>query len=313
MTHPLPARLLSHSHKLPLLGTLLLLAGCLDVPHPFASRGGPNAGLAHHALPARLDVPTPMASLLPEASARLWAKSTTTALLEQTIPAIAQPTRPGDWWLDMRAEQHGATVVPLYRIMTPQNTLRATQQGQPIPTARWAVADASLLAMVAQDAAPRIAAALTGIQAADMEKDPKSLKNRPARVYFTGVRGAPGDGDIALARAFAAAFRDSADTLQNSPDQADFTITATVRLTNGPVGTTGHPQQHVEIVWSVHDKTGKEAGAATQLHDIPAHSLDGYWGDVATAAAQEAAAAARQIIDRYSGRTNTPLANAHTP
>lgn len=287
---------------------LLLLSGCLDVPHPFAHSGKNGPGLAANAPPSRLDVPTPPNALLTNTNAELWAKDVAQELLQQTIPAIAQPARKGDWWLNMQAELRNGQVVPIYTVMTPQGTVRATQEGRAVPAEQWSAGDQAFFTLVAQDAANRIASALTGIQADDMEKDPHSLKHRAARVYFTGVSGAPGDGNTSLAQAFSAAFRDSEDTLQNSAKNADFTVTTTVKLTPGPLGTTGHPQQHIEIVWRVVDAGGKEAGAATQLHDIDAHTLDQYWGDVAVAAAQEAAAATKQIIDRYSGRDNAPLA-----
>lgn len=302
----MPRRFLQQS-TLP-LGLLVLLAGCIDVPHPFSKPDKTAQQLAAQAPPARLDIPTPTTALLPEAGAQAWAKMVSEQLLQQTIPAMPQAVRKGDWWLQLRAEVRGDTVVPLYTIMTPKNTPRTTQEGTPVPTQAWSSGDPAMLNAVALDAAPRIAAALTGIQADDMEKDPHSLKHRPARVYFPGVVGAPGDGNIALAQAFTSFFRKTPDTLQNSADNADFTVKAHVTLTDGPAGTTGHPQQHIEIVWQVLDKTGKEAGAATQLHDIDAHSLDHFWGDVAVVAAQEAAAAVDQILDRYSGRGNAPLA-----
>ena len=215
--------------------------------------------------------------------------------------------------MNMQTGVGSEEVVPVCTVKTRRNAVRARQEGQPVPVERWSTGDGPFFTLVAQDAANRIAAALTGIQADDMEKDPHSLKHRAARVYFTGVSGAPGDGNTSLAQAFAASFRDSEDTLQNSAKNADFTVTTTVKLTPGPAGTTGHPQEHIEIVWRVVDANGKEAGAATQLHDIDAHSLDQYWGDVAVAAAQEAAAATKQIIDRYSGRDNAPLAPPGAP
>lgn len=298
--HPL------RQHALP-LSMLVLLAGCIDVPHPFSNPGKAAQELAAQAPPARLDVPTPTASLLPQNGAQAWAKIVSEQLLQQTIPAMPQAVRKGDWWLKLHAELRGDNVVPFYTVMTPQNTVRATQEGAPIPAQAWSNGDPNMLNAAALDAAPRIAAVLTGIQAEDMEKDPKSLKHRPARVYFPGVVGAPGDGNISLARAFASFFSKTPDTLQNTAENADFTVNAHVTLKDGPAGTTGHPQQHIEIVWQVLDKAGKEAGAATQLHDIDAHSLDNFWGDVAVVAAQEAAAAVDQILDRYSGRGNTPL------
>lgn len=289
------------------LSALLLLAGCIDVPHPFSNPGKTARELAAKAPPARLDVPTPTDALLPQAAAQAWAKNVSDQLLQQTVPAMPQAVRKGDWWLKLSAEMRGQNVVPIYTIMTPQNTVRATQEGAAVPAQIWASGEPAMLTTVALDAAPRIADTLTGIQADDMEKDPQSLKHRPARVYFPGVVGAPGDGNISLSRAFASFFKKTPDTLQTSKTDADFTVNAHVTLTDGPAGTTGHPQQHIEIVWQVVDKAGKEAGAATQLHDIDAHSLDHYWGDVAVIAAQEAAAAVDQILDRYSGRGNTPL------
>lgn len=292
---------------------LFLLAGCIDVPHPFSNPGKAAKELAGNAPPARLDVPTPTEALLPQAGAQLWSKAVAEELLQQTIPAMAQPVRAGDWWLKMRAKTQGDQVIPVYMVMTPKNTIRATQEGSPVPAALWSTADAQTLHAVAVDAAPRITSVLTGIQADDMEKDPKSLKHRAARVYFTGVEGAPGDGNISLARAFVTWFSKTPDAVQNTPENADYTVTGKVKLSPGPVGTTHHPQEHIEIVWRVTDKAGKEAGAATQLHDIEAHSLDHYWGDVAIVAAQEAAAAVDQIIDRYSGRENAPLAHNTQP
>lgn len=289
------------------LSSLLLLGGCIDVPHPFSNPGKEATRLAANAPPSRLDIPVSAESRLSAEAARLWSKDVAAELLQQTIPAMAQPVRPGDWLLKMRADLRGDQIVPVYMVMTPKNEVRATQEGQPLPAQLWAAADPATLSLAAQDAAPKVASVLTGIQADDMEKDPHSLKHRAARVYFKGVTGAPGDGNISLSRAFAASFRNTADTLQNVAENADFSVATTVKLSSGPTGTTGHPQQHIEIVWRVTDKSGKEAGAATQLHDIEAHSLDGYWGDVAVVAAQEAAGAVRQIIDRYSGRDNAPL------
>jgi hypothetical protein len=61
--------------------------------------------------------------------------------------------------------------------------------------------------------------------------------------------------------------------------------------------------QHVEIVWTVRAANGHEAGRTTQLHDVPAHTLDGYWGDTAMAAVQEASEGVREVISNHEGRT----------
>ena len=112
---------------------------------------------------------------------------------------------------------------------------------------------------------------------------------------------------MALAQAFVGALRDAEDAVQDNPRDADFTVSCVVTVSEVIPGGSGHPQQHLQLVWRVVDAQGKESGAATQLHDIDAHSLDGHWGEVALAAAQEAAGGVRQVISRYSGRDNAPL------
>ncbi|GAA4475944.1 hypothetical protein [Gluconacetobacter asukensis] len=287
--------------------SLLLLSGCLDVPHPFRDPGQVGRSLARNAPPARLAIPLPAAALLGDDAAREWSRDMAAALLEQTVPALAQPVRPGDWWLRLGAETRGGQVIPTYSIMTPAGVVRGSGEGVGVPAAAWAAGDAEALRQSARQLALAIAGALTGIQADQMAQDPHSLKHRAARIYFAGVKGAPGDGNVALAQAFVASLRDAEDAVQESPREADFTVACAVSVSEVIPGGSGHPQQHLQLVWRVVDAQGKESGAATQLHDIDAHSLDGHWGEVALAAAQEAAGGVRQVISRYSGRDNAPL------
>ncbi|AQS88097.1 hypothetical protein AA101099_1297 [Neoasaia chiangmaiensis NBRC 101099] len=285
----------------------LILTGCLDMPHPFADPGREAARLALNTPPPRLAIPTPSESLLDDGAAQLWARDMAQAMLDQSVPATAQAVKPGDWWLKMTATLAGGSVVPHYTVMTPKGEARGQENGAPVSAAVWSKGDPAALAQMAQLEGPRVAAVLTGIQADMMQHDPQSLKRRPARVYFSGVTGAPGDGNVSLAQAFVTSFPDAMDQLQQGAKGADYTVRGVVRLSDGPVGMTGHPQQHIEIVWHTVAADGKEAGAATQLHEIDAHSLDGAWGDVAAAAAEEAAGGVRQIISNYSGRDHKPL------
>lgn len=290
-----------------LCGLPLPLSGCFDMPHPFANPGDAARKLVAHPPPGRLAVPAPSVSLLSNDAASLWARDMAQAMLAQSVPAVAQATRPGDWWLRMSATREGGQVVPHFAVVTPEGKARGSQDGVPIPAAIWSSGDPEMLAAVAQAEAPRVAQTLTGIQAAAMAQDPNSLMRRSARVYFAGVQGAPGDGDKALAKVFVAVFPDAKDTLVDQAKGADYTVRCIVKL--GPVqaGSEGKPQQHIELAWHVVAADGTEAGAATQLHDIAAHSLDHAWGDVAAAAAEEAAGGVRQIISAYSGRDHKPL------
>ncbi|MCF3636552.1 hypothetical protein LU298_08550 [Komagataeibacter intermedius] len=285
------------------IAVLCMLGGCVDVPHPF--RHGTTTA---EAPAARLAVPVSTASGTDSAGAQGWQHAMVDALLAQSVPAMGQPVRTGDWWLKMTADARNGVIVPTYAVMTPKGEERGHMDGAPVPSARWQAVDGQAIARSAQEAAPGVAELLTGIQAAQMQKDPNSLKNRPAHVYFAGVQGAPGDGDRALARAFVAAFPDAHEDIRHTATGADYTVRCTVVLNDAVTTTSTTKQQHIVLTWQVLDAQGKEAGAATQIHDIAAHSLDAKWGDVAIAAADEAAGAARQIITRYSGRTNVPLA-----
>lgn len=310
MKHSAPSNIprIRLRHRLPVLAIgALLLSGCVDMPHPFGDPGPEGRRLALNTPPPRMDVPTPPDSLLENEASALWARHIVHALVTESVPAVAQPVRKGDWWLRLSATMEGEQVIPHYVVMTPSGEARGHWDAPPVPAQVWAAGRDEVLATQASEAAPKISSVLTGIQAAMMQADPQSLKRRPAKVYFKGVRGAPGDGNVTLARAFAAAFPDAHDKIQEQAEGADYRVEGVVTLTDGPAGTTGHPMQHIEIVWHTLTAGGKEAGAATQLHDIPAHSLDGAWGDVAMAAASEAAGAVHQIITNYSGRAHKPL------
>ncbi|MDF7673239.1 hypothetical protein PT277_09890 [Acetobacteraceae bacterium ESL0709] len=286
--------------------SLLTLSGCLDIAHPFAKRGGESQRLATQNLPPpRLAVPVPVPSRAPwRAAAALWARDVVTALVNQSLPAVAQSPKPGDWWLRLGAKRVEDGIKPYYKLYDSAGKERAKGYGSVVDRAGWLAADPDALNTVALEIAPDIARLLTAIQARNMQTDPHSLMNRQARIYFAGVQGAPGDGDISLARAFYSFLPDGRNNVQAKPDGADFTVTSTVQIKDLPPAPpqTKVTQQQITIVWRVKTAKGDEAGAATQLHAVAVHSLDGPWGVVAEDAAHEAAGAVRTIITNYSGR-----------
>ena len=145
--------------------------------------------------------------------------------------------------------------------------------------------------------APQLLGLLRSVDATIKQSDPNSLYNRPARIFFAGVTGAPGDGDAALARFMRRKLPETGDQLVDHPGSADFLLRATVKVTDEPGG-----QQQVEIHWLVADPAGKIAGDVAQGHDIPKGTLDRYWGDVASAVTDEAAGGVHEVITNFSGR-----------
>lgn len=300
-----PAALLS-------LLAALLLAGCGDLPQPFAGNPGEVGRMLVQPPPARLAVVAGPAARLSAADGALLAHAVAEALQAREVPAVAEPPRQGDWRLVIGADSPGAAaggmVAASFAEQNPQGEEKDRIAAAPVPAAAWDAGDAATLRAVAQQAAPGIARMLDGVEAARKKADPNSLVNRPARVFFTGVHGAPGDGDTSLAREMRRQLPGLGPDLTENAANADFTLDCQVHLTPLP----GHAQQ-IEVAWRVVDSHGREAGKATQIKEIPAGSLDSFWGDVALVAVQEAAAGVQDIIMNYAGARRSAPPDGASP
>jgi hypothetical protein len=271
---------------------LLLLASCGDLPEPFLGNpGAMGRQLAQPPTP-RLAVPPPANALLPDAASRQFAGALAAGLQAQEVPAVADQVHRNDWQLDATAQQRGATVVPEFRVLNPKGEEKGHVEGSAVPTEEWASAEPAIMDQTARDAAPKITALLTSIQRAD----PNSLYNRVAKVRIAPVTGAPGDGDVALTRQMKAQLATLGPMLQENAEGADFIVQGNVRMV--PIG---GGQQRVEIQWAVNAANGDQRGKVVQLNEIPAGSLDHYWGDVAVVVATEAAGGVNEVIRRQSG------------
>lgn len=288
---------------LPGLAALLLLAGCGDLPHPFQGQPGALAMRLSRPPPARLDIAAPGESLLSDQGASVWAVMTRNALVAREIPAITGPVRKADWRLALSASVRGNQVVPTYTVVNPDGQPQGSTDGTPVPVAAWAAGSPDMLRQEVAASSDRIITLLGNIQAAIAQSDPNSLVNRPARIYFTGVTGAPGDGNRTLAAQIRRQIPDAGDLVQDSPAGADFALRATVHTQTDPHGT-----ERVEITWILSDDQGREAGRVAQLNDVPTGSLDQYWGDVALVVAQQAAGGIHDVITNASGRRRTGAA-----
>ncbi len=279
-----------------LLPTLLLLAGCGDLPRPFAGRPGTQAVALSRPPPARLAVPPPTGALLPDAGAATFADAVTEELVVREVPAVAGPAHPGDWRLDLTASRQGGQVVPHFTVSDPAGKTRGSTDGPPVSAAAWAAATPDLLRQEAGASGLSIAALLTRIEAARRQSDPNSLVNRPPRVMVAEVKGAPGDGNRALGRQMRRILPQYGEVVTDTPQAADFTVAGTVHTAPGPDGTT-----RVEIQWHITDAAGHDLGKVVQLNNVPAGSLDGLWGDIALVVAQEAATGVKDVIEKQTG------------
>jgi hypothetical protein len=270
----------------------LLLAGCGTLPEPFYGNPGPEA--ARLALPPApvLMVPTPSAALLNSKEAALYAGDLATALANYDVPSVAGPGSKIGWQLGISAQQAGGSVIPAYVIIGPNGKVYGKQQGTPVPAQGWASGDSTTLHAAAAADAPALSKAMAAINAQIQQSNPASLENRVPRVFIGAVTGAPGDGDTALPMNLARDLPGPNIQVVTNPAQADFTITGTVKTKPD-----ANSQILVELDWVVRDANHRIAGQVTQMHDLAPSDVQPYWGDVAAAAASEAAGGLQTVVE----------------
>jgi hypothetical protein len=283
----------------------LLLAACGTLPEPFYGNPGPaGARLAIPPAPV-LMVPTPGAALLADQSAALYAQDLAAALVAADVPSIAGPAGKLDWKLVTTASLSGNNVIPAYAITGPDGKSYGTLTGAPVPAAAWANGDPTALSAAAATDAVPLAKELAAANARIQGSNPQSLENRPPRIFFSGVTGAPGDGNTSLALNMVRDLPGPDDLLVQNQAAADFSVHGVVKTSPA-----GGSQILVELDWIVQDANKRKIGQVTQLHQLDPADITPYWGDVAAAAAQEAAGGIHDVISNavlHKTTDKTPL------
>ncbi len=299
----LPRRLIA-------LAALFVLAACGDLPQPFRGNPGGMAGSLAAPPAYRLAIPEPGGALLPGDRTGAFAEALSAALLEVEVPAAATDPLPLDWRLTVEASLQGGSVTPRYRLIDPDGQPQGTAEGARIPARAWSEAGRDTLREVARDAAPRIANLLLRAEAARKSSDPAALTVAgPPRIYVPEVRGAPGDGNRALTARLREALGQQGMIVQDVTEGARFAVTGQVDVVNQPATRT----QRIEILWTVSRRDGEDLGRVLQLNEVPAGVLERFWGDVAFAAATEAAGGVRTVVQNAGGFPAEPGAAPGTP
>jgi hypothetical protein len=279
----------------------LLLAGCGNLPEPFLGNPGRVGRLLSQPPAQRLAVPAPGNALLPEASSKALASDLATALQARQVPAVAGKGGATDWHLITSAADRGSVIVPTYTVLDPQGKSHGQTEGAPVPVAAWAAASPATLESSAAAAAPKIASLLTNIQISLEMTDPNSLYHRQAKVMVADVSGAPGDGDESLTKEMRTRLALLGPDVQTTPEGADYSIRGVVSAVPEP-----GRKQRIEIDWNIRNAKGQDLGKVVQLKEIPAGTLDHYWGDVAVVVATEAAGGIERVIKLQTPQPSPP-------
>jgi hypothetical protein len=265
---------------------------------------GANALRLARPPPARLSIPLPTDSLLTDGAARTWSGALADGLVAQELPATAAQPTPGDWSVVLSAHTDHGNVVPTYTVVDPKGASQGSVTGAPVAASEWAAGDPVALKTAATAEVPKLLALLTSIEAQQQQSDPHSLLNRPPRLFFAGVTGAPGDGNTALTRLMIARFPTLGDVMEDTAAESDFTVRGEIKTAPGKNGA-----MRIEIQWIVTDSQNRESGRVVQINEVPPGTLDHYWGEVAEVVANEAAGGVHEVVVQASGRGNATAAS----
>ena len=256
---------------------VLLMAGCQPLPHPFAD-DVPRRGSPILALRDSTSVTIAPIEGLPRATAQKLGPAMASALQEREIAASDKTASIDSYELVGRIEQMTpsqgkAALVAVWELRAPSGQ-RLGERSERVEAAAddWEAGSDEAVGRLAAASATQLVSLLQDDTPTETE-----LAGR-ARLLISGVVGAWGDGDEALARAITELLKKSEDLaiLTDPTAKADLTLAADVAIAKPKAG-----KQNVKIVWHVRRQDGAEIGTVGQENDVPVGLLDGAWGNVA--------------------------------
>jgi hypothetical protein len=311
-----------------LFGLAGMLAACGDLPRPFegAGRAG-DPGLLELRDTGTVRVET--TDDLPEGASAHLARAMARALRLRDIPAYSETDTGGDYILrpNVRARltDTGAALDITWVLMRPDGlAIDTTRSAGELAADQWFAdqptgPEESDLAVPAElvdkvrelqgTAKDPLAQTYDGLVAQPADQiafmitgDRTSLKAAPVmKVALIDFAGAPGDGNIALARSAGALLQARGITVDNREmDENSVILSATINVTPVLEETTT-PLDRVSIEWIIMDVDGTELGQMNQNNVVPRGQLDERWGTVASLAAQ----AAVETLDGVLGQIAT--------
>jgi hypothetical protein len=276
------------------LASLLPMAGCQPLPHPFANdvprRGAPILDLRDSTSVAIAPIEG-----LPRATAEKLGPAMASALQEREIAASDKTSSIGSYELvgriqEMTPSQGKAALVVLWELRDPSGR-RIGEHAERLeaPAEDWDAGTGDAVARLAAASAGQVAALLQDEAPSEAEIGGRT------RLAIGAIAGAPGDGDQALVTSITEILKKQDLAIVSDPQaKADLVLDADVAVAKPKGG-----KQNVKIVWHVRRKDGgDEIGTVGQENDVPAGLLDGAWGDVAYMVAVSAQDGIMELVAR---------------
>ncbi len=250
-----------------LAAAMLALQACGPLPRPFKDKTSND--LAHPrdgagVVVAPIDGGTPQfRNDLPDAVVE--------AFHAMNVPASVNGDLENAYLLEGRAFLHDGRVKVFWLLTNEQGRLVARRMVESDADERsWEDARPRLLREIAGKTAFEIASRLKPMDAVE------APTQRPYRLGLKEVTGAPGDGNVTLARAYRAVFREVRVPMVDDLAYADVVLSVKVNVTELNART-----DSVEILWELSSPDGEVHGTIRQQNNVPRGFLRGKWGRAA--------------------------------
>lgn len=279
------------------LSLLISLVACGELPRPFAEETrGDNPLLTLKGRAGALVLPF---DSLPPGTTREAAEGArailAASLMAEGLPSVTRGGNresllvAGKVELRRSGSGKGEEAVALWRLVdTNGRALIEAEERRQLPAGSWDSAAEEILAELAAEAAPKLAA-----QALGPAEAPAAIPGYPdARLVLLPLDPAPGDSADSLPQALAEELSAAGIPLAQKVEARDLLLQGNVILE--PAGSS---LDQVTLQWVlVRASDGAELGAVSQQTLVPAGSLNGRWGESARDAALGAADGVLELI-----------------
>jgi hypothetical protein len=258
---------------------ILIAAGCGALPKPFKSVSG---GGAENPLAAMRDsagiVVAPIQGAPPAVAGPL-AEIMAATFRRANIPATTGSAIKNAYLLEGAATFSGApggarggkeTVSIAWAVSDHRGVgIESFSTEHKITAAAWRVGERARLDAIAAATAPRIAAMLRA-------NLPAAPETPPPMIGIIAIEGAPGDGNLALKKAFETVLRDAGVPVTADPDLATIRVFGKVAI-----ATQSETRDKITIIWTLRNLDGDEIGVLTQNNTIRKGQASARWGPLA--------------------------------
>jgi hypothetical protein len=281
-----------------ILGALALLAGCGELPKPFAHSGAnlsnpllqlaDGGGVQVVAAPGLFEG---IAEPLLAAAVNGLARANVPATINGDLAGVLRLT--GDVVIEIGNPGDAETARFIWRLEDAVgNEVGAFDQTITGDAPGWLAEDREIFEIIAADAGQRIAEILRGDGPSAAGAAPPSTPFGPL-LYLVGVDGAPGDGNAALVRSLKLVVARGGGRIADNLDNATHLVMGSVEVSGAK-----SDSQLLVVSWAVTGLDGIEMGKVTQSNRVPKTLTAGRWGGLAYAIAQGAGEGIFDILER---------------